>query len=77
MSMQSQNGTAFNGYTPGGGRTPELQRSNRRVGLVVAIIAIFLVIFTFVYVTWFGGSNIEPREPFHSALPALQHGMTA
>ena len=55
-------------YRHGSGRSPELTRRNRRVALIVALVAVALVIFTFVYVTWFGGVNVGPQKPMHSEL---------
>jgi hypothetical protein len=76
MTSQPQNGTA-GPYRHGSGRSSELNRSNRKVGLIVVLVAIFLVIFTVIYVTWFGGTNIGPQAPMHSGLAASPSGALA
>jgi hypothetical protein len=65
MTSQLQNNSA-GPYRQGSGRSPELRRSNRKVGLIVTLVVVCLVIFTFIYVTWFGGTNIGPQAPIRS-----------
>lgn len=73
MGSHIHNGTAEQ-YDYRTSRSAELRRRNRRVGLIVAIVAIVLVIFTFIYVTWFGGVNIGPQAPLHSMLGSIPPG---
>jgi hypothetical protein len=37
------------------------------VGIVVGLVALGLIIFTIVYVVFFGGANIEPRPPLRDS----------
>lgn len=49
-------------------RTPELIRKNRRVGFIVALVAVVLVVGTILYVMFYGGINSDMRRPLHSSL---------
>ena len=52
-------------------RAPELRQRNRRVGVIVGLVALALIIFTIIYVAFFGGANIDPIPPLHSSLHGL------
>jgi hypothetical protein len=43
----------------------QLQRRNRRLGLLIAGIVLGLTILCALYITWFGGANKEDAKPFH------------
>jgi len=73
MGSHTHNGTAGR-YNYRTSRSEELRRRNRRVGLIVAVVAIVLIIFTFIYVTFFGGVNIGPQKPLHSMLVSASGG---
>jgi len=51
-------------------RSNDLRRSNRRIGLIALFAVILLVIFTVVYVVFFGGANMGPMPPLHSSVVA-------
>ncbi len=56
------------------GADSELRRSNRRVGLLVAAVAFFLVAFTILYVAFLGGSNVSEGLPLHSLCLTIGRG---
>jgi hypothetical protein len=70
MNSQPQNNTAGPLDYRGGDelRSESLRRRNRKVGLIVTLVVLLLVVFTFVYVKWFGGVNKGPMAPLHSEL---------
>jgi hypothetical protein len=77
MNSQPQNNTAGRLDYHGGGdelRSESLRRRNRKVGLIVALVVVLLVVFTFIYVNWFGGVNKGPMAPLHSELVAPDAG---
>jgi hypothetical protein len=63
-----RNGTSTYDYRVD--RPEELNRRNRRVGLIVALIVILLMLFSAAYIYWFGGINKGPMNPHHSSIPA-------
>lgn len=77
MGLQPTDGQTNDRYNYRTHRSEELRRSNRRVGLIALLVVIALVIFTVIYVTFFGGVNVGPRPPLHSsAHPAAPQEIT-
>ena len=50
----------------------DLQRRNRRLGLLIAGVVLGLTILCALYITWFGGVNKEDAKPFHVELPHIE-----
>jgi hypothetical protein len=61
-----RNGTSTYDYRVD--RPQELNHRNRRVGLIVALVAILLMLLSMAYIYWFGGINKGPMEPHHSSI---------
>jgi purine-cytosine permease-like protein len=49
-------------------RPEELNNRNRRVGWIVALVAILLMLLSMAYIYWFGGTNKAPMQPHHSSI---------
>jgi hypothetical protein len=49
-------------------RPEELNQRNRRVGWIVALVAILLMLLSMAYIYWFGGLNKGPMQPHHSSV---------
>jgi hypothetical protein len=40
-------------------------RRNRRVGLIVAFVAVAMLVAAAIYIAYWGGTNKGPMQPFH------------
>lgn len=67
MGLQTTDGQSNDRYNYRTHRSEQLRRRNRRVGLIALLVVIGLVIFTVIYVTFYGGVNVGPRPPLHSS----------
>jgi hypothetical protein len=77
MSVPYQNGQSEpSEYNYRTGRSPLLNRRNRTVGWIVALVAIALMLAAMAYIKWYGGIHKGPMEPLHSSVTTdLQQGL--
>lgn len=68
MGPDTTNGHTNGLYNYRVDRSADLRRNNRRTGLIALCVVVLLILFTVLYVIFFGGSNMGPMRPLHSSV---------